>query len=204
MHRSYIQTLAIALSLFFSSNSLAQTQKDSSAVVYKNIISTNPIFCGVGMYNVSYERALLKVFALNIYAQYEFRNKEPALYSKTGIFFTQVQARFYPFTPAPRGFFCGGYLAYGNGAFETRPFTYFDDGGGSGTVSYPSYSGHVNSLSFGPEIGYRFLIIQRLSLEFAFGCGPNFYSGELPGFDLIPLTNDFMIIPGINIGYAFN
>jgi hypothetical protein len=204
MHRSYIQTLTIVLSLFLSSNSLAQTQKDSSAVVYKNIMSNNPIFCGVGMYNLSYERALSKIFALNIYAQYEFRNKEPALYSKTGIFFTQVRARFYPFTPASRGFFCGGYLAYGNGAFETRPFTYFDDGGGSGIVSDPSYSGDVNSFSFGPEIGYRFLIIQRLSVEFDFGCGPNFYSAELPVFDLIPLTNDFMVIPGINIGYAFN
>ncbi|MEO6168040.1 MAG: hypothetical protein ABIO46_15580 [Chitinophagales bacterium] len=103
--------------------------------------------------------------------------------------------RFFPFQKTPQGFFAGPFVLYGYSSLQSG---YYDDESRipSGYISANSFQ-----LAFGIVTGYKFIIKKRIAAELCVSSGRNFLSGnQNPG---IGFDDKFMILPMINIGYAF-
>ena len=199
MQRALATFFFLALVLISFQVIQAQTtlKQDSISTLHKNVISTNLLFIIAGTVNLNYERTLTKKVSVNFAFYYELANRNEELFQHTTIFFTQTQARYYPFGKSPKGFFLGGYFLYGYESFLTRPFSDYG-------MTFPAQSGNVGSVSFGPVVGYKFLIIKRTAAELSLEYGPNFsWGNNILDYDIYPFSGKTTGFPSINLGYVF-
>lgn len=176
---------------FYSEEIIAQTDKGFPEESYnKNIIKWNLtpfILWGYQNINLSYERILKPdrslsvnagIFQLPTVGFYDSLNIDSSV-KKSG-FTISADYRIYlkklNHNIAPRGVYWGPFASYHHYQFENN-ITVFDNANLEGGLVL---DGNVNILSSGIELGYQFIIKERLSFDLVF-LGPSFtvYSGNL-------------------------
>ena len=168
---------------------------DSSVILRKNILSTYPLFDAFGAFNLGYEHSFSKKISLYQWIVYFPFSDDPPYAIKSNTMIGMSQGRFFPFKKAPQGFFTGPFIICS--------YSWYQSGYLTGESQTPSLYLSTNSvqLAFGIVAGYKFIIKKRIATEFSVGAGRNFLWGDQnPGFGY---DDKFMVLPMINIGYAF-
>lgn len=193
-----IRTAFLLASFLCCINSNVKAQAiphDSLFTIHKNILSTYPLLDAVGAFNLGYEHAFSKKISLYQWMVYYPFSDEPPWTIKSNALIGMSQGRFFPFKKAPQGFFAGPFVFYS--------YTWYQSGYSIGESFIPS--GYVSSnsvqLAFGIVTGYKFIIKKRIAAELCVSAGRNFLWGdEGAGFGY---DDKFMVLPMINLGYAF-
>lgn len=189
----YLLTVAMVMALTICSLQKVQSQIDKGfpeEKYKKNIIKWNLtpfILWGYQNINLSYERILKPdrslsvnagIFQLPTVGFYESLNIDSSV-KKAG-FTISADYRIYlkklNHNIAPRGVYWGPFASYHHYQFENN-ITVFDNANFEGSLVL---DGKVNIFSSGIELGYQFIIKERLSIDLVF-LGPSFtvYSGNL-------------------------
>lgn len=163
-----------------------------------SVVKINPLSLVIATGNVSFERAVGNKTSLQLGAYYGSLTYENVRYTGLGL---TPELRIYPFREALRGIFVGPYARFSN--LVARGEDYTTSSGGQLVTTHDESV--LNALGGGAVGGYQRIFGQHVALELFLRFGYNAGTAKIKSGSALA-TGAFtgvMILPGLNVGYAF-